>query len=210
MQSIIGWLKKHSSTILILGLTVLLYLKNCNPSPGPEPTITVVHDTVWVHHDSTIYSKPEIITKIVPKIIEIPVEMKASDNCDSLKTQYNNLVVKHLTKNITTDTLKIDSLGTVSTIDTVQGNQITGRKWEYSLKEKIVTNTITIREPYKPKNQFYTGVETGVTQQGQVDNASLGVMLKNKKDNIIGVSVGYNFPQNSIQYTLKYYAKIHL
>jgi hypothetical protein len=104
-----------------------------------------------------------------------------------------------LAKNIQQDSIKIDSIGYVKVTDTVQRNMIVGRSSEVSVKYPIIRETITL--PYVPKNQLYIG---GSLQSNQISG---GLLLKNKKDQIFGGSVGIN-NQGQLVYSVQSYWKI--
>lgn len=184
-------IKNNFLSLLIIIVLVICYLNGCfKPTPPAAPIITVVHDTVWIHHDSTVYSKPTVIVSKPPT--SIPPEYKPDTNYNELVKQYGDLLMEHFSTNISTDTLKVDSLGYVATMDTITQNKITGRKWDYSLKERVVTNTITIKEPYKPRNQVYIGGGLGITPNPVVSG---GLLFKNKRDFVIQPSITYNLTQ---------------
>jgi hypothetical protein len=203
------WIGKNFKDALIIALLIILLVKIFGHSTSGEPTITIVRDTVYIHHDSTVYSKPVIYKSIVPRIQDLPpVIVPDSQSCTFVIDEYNKLRVKYLTQNIYRDTLKIDSIGQVRIEDTIQNNTLLARKYSYNFRERVITNTVTITNP--PKRQLYYGLSIGATQYGVIDNAGLGVLYKNRNDRIIGLNIGYNIEQKSPQYTLSFYSKLKL
>lgn len=209
MQTIKSWAAAHFKDLLIIALLlVLIFRSGCSPVNPGKPSVTITHDTVWIHHDSTVYSTPVIVKSVAPKVI--PKEYIPDTNYASLKRQYEDLANKYLSINIQKDSLKIDSLGEVRVEDSVQKNQILARKWDYNLKERVVTNTVTIREPYKSRRQIALGGGVGIGQLGTVDQLNAGGVYKDRHDRMIGVSIGYNFPLRYIQYNLNLYKVLSL
>ena len=164
---------------------------------------------MWIHKDSTVYSKPSVI-KTEPYAVPVDrwkTEYLPDTNYSKLVKQYEEVVRELLAKNISKDSLKIDSIGYVHVTDTVSKNIVTGRSYKYSLKYPIVTTTITLPEP--KKNQFYYG---GGLQGGNInaiDQINAGLMFKNKKDQIYNITVGLN-SQGRVIYGVNAYWKISL
>lgn len=176
---------KHNLGAILLGiLALILYFNGCfKPTPS-VPTITIVRDTVWVYHDSTIHTVPTVV--VVKPPTSIPPIYLPDTNTAKLLAQYNKLLQEHFSQKIVTDTLHIDTIGTVSTIDTLQHNDLVGRKWSYHIKERQITNTITITQPYKSRNQVYVGggFET-IPNTSFINQVDAGLAFKNKRDIII-------------------------
>jgi len=206
-----NFLYRHFSALLVVALFFLLYFNGCLDrfKPAP-PRITIVHDTIYVTHTDTIRSKPQIVKTIITKLQEVPPQYLPDTNYIALKSQYEGLRDLFLTTNIFNDSLKVDSIGIVRVEDTVQQNIIMGRRWDYSIRERIITTTITITNPVKKRNEVYLGMETEGTVNNLLDRAKVGVFLKNKKDDVFGVNIGYDFPQASQVFGAKYYKKLSL
>lgn len=203
---------KNLALVVIGVLIALLFFKNCSPSPM-KPEITVVRDTVWISHDTTIYSKPEVIAKIVPKHDTLPPQYLPDTNYANLKTQYEQLRDDYLSLVIQKDSLNISDTagmkGLISVTDTSQSNKIIGRKWDYSITYPKTKETITIKEPYKPRNQLFIGGDIRGNKTSPFSAVDVGLMLKNKADNMGGVSVGIT-TAGTVEYMLHYYHKISL
>jgi len=197
---------KKNYLYLIIGILVLvIFLQRCDtdkPITPVPPTVEI--DTVWVKHDSLIYSKPKVITVIkgVPEIQYVPDTSYAK-----LVIQYKSLVDLCTAKNVYSDTLKIDSIGYVNVLDTISKNRIQGRRFKYDLKYPVVTKTITLQAP--PKTQVYIGGGLQGNQYNIVNQFSAGLLLKTKKDQIYGVYIGINIDVK-VQYVLQSYWKIKL
>lgn len=202
-----GWFNLKFKDILIVVLILGLFIRGEFRKP-PEARIETKTTVQEIHHDTVIVKQPIVTQTIVEK--NIPTKYIPSKNDDTLKKQYGEILSEFSNKNIYVDTTKVDSIGWIRVEDTVQYNKILAKKISYDIKEKIVTTTITIHEPYKPKNQFFIGGEVGGTTQGSINELELGLLFKNKKDRILGIAGGYDFGQNSPLIKLKYYQKIKL
>lgn len=165
---------------------------------------TIVRDTVWIHHDSVVITKPQWV-KTLPGSIE--TKYLPDTNYQKLLVQYQNLLSLYFAKNIMKDSLKIDSIGYVHVKDTVTKNLISGRTYTYDLKYPVITTTITL--PPDRKNQFYIGGSLQGTMTNPVNQINAGLMLKNRKDQLYGIYTGMNM-HGELQFGVSSYWKIHL
>ncbi len=195
------FVKDNFLSLIILFLVFILFF-----SKGKEiPVTTPLKDTVWVYKDSIIYTKPQVIKTISIKYKDRPKEYLPDTNYASLVLQYNKLVDKFLDSNIYQDSIKIDSIGHVYVKDTVSNNLLKGRSYSYSLKYPII-NTYTTSPP---KNQLYYGGGVIGSPVEIINNIQLGVLLKTKRDRIVGINAGIN-SQGTITYGVSSYWKIKL
>ena len=190
-------------SIAILILAVIIVLQRSNSSPDIVEKPIVIRDTIWQKKDSVIYTSPKVIQTIPVKIIS--EKYLPDPNYDKLVLQYQELVKLHLSKNVQKDSVKIDSIGFVKVTDTVQNNIVQNRKWEYNLKYPIIKETII--EPSKKVNQLYIGGGLQGNQYNIINSINGGMLYKNKKDQIYGLSVGIN-TNGQIVYGISSYWKI--
>ena len=190
-------------SIAILILAVIIVFQRINSSPDIIEKSTIVRDTVWQKKDGIIYTSPKVIQTIPVKIIS--EKYLPDPNYDKLVSQYQELVKLHLAKNIQKDSVKIDSIGFVKVTDTVQNNIVQNRKWEYDIKYPIVKETII--QPPKRVNQLYIGGGLQGNQYNIINSINGGILYKNKKDQIYGLSVGIN-TNGQIVYGVSSYWKI--
>lgn len=191
-------LLKHLTTFILIGIVAVLWGKGCfNTGKQEPPKIVTVRDTVYIIHDSVVYSKPQIINNLPAKQKDIPVVMLPDTNYFKLKAQYEDLLAKYYSTNIQSDSLKIDTLGVVKVTDSVTQNKINNRKWDYNIKERIINTTTTITQPEIRRNQVYIGGRLDMSTQDLITQANAQILLKNKHNEIFGVSFGYNFPTRS-------------
>ena len=175
-------------SIAILILAVIIVFQRKSSTPDVINTPIVIRDTVWQKKDSVIYTSPKVVQTIPVKVIS--EKYLPDPNYEKLVLQYQELVKLHLSKNIQKDSVKIDSIGFVKVTDTVQNNIVQNRKWEYNLKYPIIKETII--QPPKKANQLYIGGGLQGNQYNIINSINGGLLYKNKKDQIYGISVGIN------------------
>ena len=190
-------------SIAILILAVIIVLQRSNSSPDIIEKPIVIRDTVWQKKDSLIYTSPKVVQTIPLKIIS--EKYLPDPNYDKLVLQYQELVKLHLSKNVQKDSVKIDSIGFVKVTDTVQNNIVQNRKWEYNIKYPIIKETII--EPPKKINQLYIGGGLQGNQYNIINSINGGILYKNKKDQLYGLSIGVN-TNGQVVYGLSSYWKI--
>ena len=190
-------------SIAILILAVIIVLQRSNSSPDIIEKPIVIRDTIWQKKDNVIYTSPKVVQTIPLKIIS--EKYLPDPNYDKLVLQYQELVKLHLAKNIQKDSVQIDSIGFVKVTDTVQNNIVQNRKWEYNIKYPIIKETII--EPPKKINQLYIGGGLQGNQYNIINSINGGILYKNKKDQIYGLSVGVN-TNGQLVYGLSSYWKI--
>ena len=190
-------------SIAILILAVIIVLQRINSSPDIVEKPIIVRDTVWQKKDSVIYTSPKVVQTIPLKIIS--EKYLPDPNYDKLVLQYQELVKLHLAKNIQKDSVQIDSIGFVKVTDTVQNNIVQNRKWEYNIKYPIIKETII--QPSKKINQLYIGGGLQGNQYNIINSINGGILYKNKKDQLYGLSIGVN-TNGQVVYGLSSYWKI--
>ena len=190
-------------SIAILILAVIIVLQRSNSSPDIIEKPIVIRDTVWQKKDSVIYTSPKVIQTIPVKIIS--EKYLPDPNYDKLVLQYQELVKLHLSKNVQKDSVKIDSIGFVKVTDTVQNNIVQNRKWEYNIKYPIIKETVI--QPPKRVNQLYIGGGLQGNQYNIINSINGGILYKNKKDQIYGLSIGIN-TNGQVVYGVSSYWKI--
>ena len=190
-------------SIAILILAVIIILQRINSSPDIIEKSIVIRDTIWQKKDSVIYTSPKVVQTIPVKIVS--EKYLPDPNYDKLVLQYQELVKLHLAKNIQKDSVQIDSIGFVKVTDTVQNNIVQNRKWEYNIKYPIIKETII--EPPKKINQLYIGGGLQGNQYNIINSINSGLLYKNKKDQLYGLSIGVN-TNGQVVYGLSSYWKI--
>jgi hypothetical protein len=198
---------------ILVGVIVFLILhsvfgksEGCNPKARKSDT-TVLIDTQFSVHDTIIYKKMK--GRTLHDTIPTAPEYIADTNYPKLLAQYNSLLKKYTALVEVKDTINIDTIGYISITDTVNQNSIKGRSVRTNYKIPTITNTITIQQPDKPKAHLYYGGGVDVTQMFAPIGAHGGLILKTKKDQLIGLSVGTG-ANGEINYRFTSYWKIKL
>jgi hypothetical protein len=200
--------KDHIYNFIIVVLVIIVLLQRCGKGNSSPCETKVTRDTIWIHKDSTIYSKPQII-KTIPYSVPIDrwsTEYLPDTNYSKLLQQYQSLVVTYLSSNLLQDSIKIDSIGYIKILDTISANSVKGRSTSYNLKYPVVKETLTIQD--KPKREMYFGIGLGGDKVKLIDNISLGLMYKDRKDRMFGASVMAS--PSGIEYGVQSYWKIRL
>ena len=174
---------KDIKTLLIVVLVaIILLMRACSGGKDgtviTEPTIITETITKWdtLKIDSLVYV-PKWRTKIKTVHDTIPANI---DTLSILKDYYAQYFY--------TDTLSLDSLGSIVINDTISKNSILFRKIQPNIfiPTTTVTNTVYIN-----KNEFYGGFGL----QGRTDQLNyLGgeLLWKNKKKQAYGFGIGVN------------------
>jgi hypothetical protein len=206
-------IEKHFTSVIIIILLIIIFLQRCDgggqevSSNGNKSDTTVL---VINHlYKDTTKSKPTFIKGERDTILESSVYYLPSSNYDSLYVQYNTLKEAYLSRNMYRDSVQIDTFGYIKVIDTLQKNQMVGRSFIKDLKipEKTITVTNTIFP--EPKRQVYIGGGVLGNKDNIVGQVQAGLLLKNKKDQIFGISTGIN-ANGQVQYGISSYWKIKI
>lgn len=190
------------SIVILLGVVLFQYKKIKNFQPLP-PKVDTVINYVKVH--DTIPGKPKLIRVIDKDTIFYPkIEYLPHPDYDILLTQYENLIVKHFSKNVFQTTIPI-KYGVATILDTITENKSIGNQLilDVMFPEKIIT--VTKFAP--PTRQYYLGSIGTLTTQNFLNSVSIGGLYKDKKDRIFGASIGIN-QSGQLQYGVSSYIKI--
>lgn len=211
-------LKFTLSDILVLVLLVIIVVQYCStPEPiNPNQEFISVdgrkYEVIERKGDTTDIIKvdsgikinlpePQIIYKDRIVYLDTPV-----DTTEILKDYFATRVY--------TDVIYLsDSLGKVIIIDTVSENKIINRIWQSEITKRYITNTTIVKDP--PRTEVYYGFKAGFDKSQLLSSVSTGLLLKNKKDNILSTSIGVknnSVFNNSVEPYIEfgYYKKIKL
>lgn len=179
--------------ILILGV-MILWLTQCRRS---EPIVDeIVKTEVVTKWDTVEVAKTEYVPKIIEKVvINIDTFNAPIDTVSVLRDYY--------AKYFYTDTIQIDTLGSIIINDTITRNLISMRDVQSNIFIPTTTITNTV---YLNRREFYGGISvTGRPTQLDFINGEL--LYRGKKRNAYGIGVGLN-PQFEPIYTFKIFWKI--
>jgi len=198
--------KDHIYNFIIVVLAIIILLQRCGKGNSSPCETKVTRDTIWIHKDSTIYSKPQLIKTIPVPIEQWNTEYLPDTNYSKLLKQYQEIVTKYLSSNIIQDSIKIDSIGYLKIVDTISTNLVKGRSTSYKFKYPIIKETLTIIQ--EPKRQLYAGIGLGGDKVKLIDQVSVGVLYKDRRDRIFGASVMAS--PRGIEYGVQSFWKIKL
>jgi hypothetical protein len=195
--------------IIIVGLIFFMSIgKGGGCSSGPKKSdTTIVRDTQWAVHDTTIYKT--LKGKTLHDTIVTPPQYIADTNYPALLVQYKELLGKYLALVEYRDTIRLDTIGYVAILDTINQNAIKGRSVRTNYKIPTITNTVTVQHYEKPKAQLFYGGGIDLSPTLAPTGAHGGILLKTKKDQILGLQVGTGIG-GGINYGFSSYWKIKL
>lgn len=152
--------------------------------------------TTYVYHtDSSKAYQPQPVNVLPanPVVIQQPQYQPDTSSIAALRDQFNKLVQRHTERNVYSDTLKVDSIGWVNVRDTVSENKLSSRSFNYKIKERVITNTVTA----KPRNQVYGGFSLENYRDGpgvfRPTTLSVDISLINKHYTMFNISGLYDF-----------------
>ena len=190
---------------LIASLVAIIILqRSCNNNIGiNNDKITVKTDTVWKVTKDTVF---KTVNAVKTEYISIDKEeYKPGESIDTCKTRFNSLLKEHLVRTVYSDTLNLDSLGTVVIRDTVWLNKLYGKR-EYIKDYKIPFVTKTIIKKEDPRRQMYVGGNAFIGGSGLL---TPGLIYKDRKDRVYQANIGLGI-DGSINYGFGMYWKINL
>lgn len=185
-------MNKLTTVIIIVLVLYIAFSKNGCSTQHRKSDTTIVHDTTWSVHDSIIYSKPKPGKTVY---LPAPTEYLADTNYARLKIQYDSLLREFFALKTYYDTVRLDTLGYVSIIDSVQKNGILGRSFHTNYKIPTVTVTKTITHYAPPTSALFFGGGVEGNKTLGVTGANIGILYKSKKDKIVGINVGSSIGQ---------------
>ena len=174
---------KNIQTLLVVVLAALLFLqRGCSSTPPVEPEVITEVVTQW---DTIRVAEKEYVPKYIRKtVVEIDTFSVPIDTISILKDYY--------AKYFYTDTIKIDTLGTIVINDTVTRNLISMRDVQSNIFIPTTTITNTV---YLYKRELFWGVAVGgminpVQNESPINYISGELMYVNKKRNVYGFGLG--------------------
>lgn len=197
-----------SYILIAVLIAVILIQRGCDPlKDTDQPSVKVETDTVWKRTHDTVFKDVKVVERIFVK--PEGVDYSAGETLDTCKARFENLLKEHLVRTIYSDTLELDSLGTIVVRDTVWLNKLYGkRSYIKDYKIPYVTKTVTVTQLEKPKRQVYVGGNI-FGGKNSVELLAPGLIYKDKKDRVYQANVGINF-DGTVNYGLGLYWKINL
>ena len=189
--------KNIQNVLIVVLVIIILFTRACsgdkNNQTIPDPIIITKTITKWdtLKIDSLVYV-PKWRTKVTTVHDTILADI---DTAEILKDYYSTYVY--------TDTLSLDSLGSIVISDTISKNSILFRDVQSNIFIPTTTVTNTV---YLNKREFFGGVSVGSTPTA-IQNLNGELLFVNKKRQSYGVGVGINNSFTPI-YTFRMYWKI--
>ena len=189
--------KNIQNVLIVVLVVIILLMRACDGGENNNnintPEIITVTETKWdtLKVDSLVYI-PKWKTRIETIHDTIPTDI---DTISILKDYY--------AKYFYSDTIKLDTLGSIIINDTITRNLISIRDVQSNIF--IPTTTIT-NTAYLYKREFFGGISVGSTPTA-IQNLNGELLFINKKRQAYGVGIGIN-NQFTPVYTLRMYWKI--
>jgi len=200
---------KFDLKYIVIGVLVviIILMRNCESTVVPkEPVVITKYDTIWKKTHDTITKEVKVV-KIQYVKPEGP-EYTPGENIDTCRARFNYLLKQHIARRTYKDTIALDSLGTITVIDTVWLNKLSKRTYIKDYKIPLVTKTITIIKQQDPKRQLYIGGNL-FGDRRTLQSFTPGVLYKDRKDRIFQANVGVNF-DGTLIFGVGTYWKINL
>jgi len=185
---------KSFFNLIVIGILIAIIVlqRSCN-SPiiiDNKPEVIIQIDTVYKNVIDTVIKKVPVKTFVYIKP-KGPQYTQSSD-IDTCNARFGYLLKQHIARRVYQDTLKIDSLGTVTVIDTVWLNKLGKRTYTTNIKIPTVTKTVVITKEKDPVRQFYVGGNL-FGNKNALQLLTPGILYKTKKDQIYQANIGINF-----------------
>jgi hypothetical protein len=179
--------------IAIAALIIFVLLEWFNPGgvmPGKKVIIAGKAYEVIKHDIDTIdIVKTKVVTKKGEDIYHETIKHDTAIKLINVDTVA--LLHDYFAKNIYKDTLTLpDSLGTVAVTDTIYKNQLLGRTFNASVKQRTIKETMIVKE--LPKTKVFYGLEGGFNKADFVSSVGAGILINTKKDKIFQLGLGVN------------------
>lgn len=181
--------------VIVALVAVIILMRSCSNVDSKETTY-VKTDTIYKVFKDTITKNVKVVS-----VRYVPVKETIFTSVDTCNKEYNRQTVYR-------DTIKLDSIGGITIIDTVFQNKLGKRTIFRDYKIPLVTKTSTIIKAQQPKRQLYIGGNL-FGDRRSLQTITPGLLYKDRKDRIYMANVGVNF-DGSITYGVGAYFKIKL
>ena len=180
-------------TLMIIGLIIIiLLLQMCGGDKKEEGQGDIIKvngkkyevvdrktDTTYITRDSIVYKKGKDIKVEVKVPVYIPTQVDTQ-----------TILKDYFSKRFYIDTLDLGQKSFVIIKDTITENKIFARVFESSITERIINDTLFLKEP--PKRQMFAGFQMGFDKKDLINYGGLSLLYKDKKDKIFGLGLGIN------------------
>lgn len=181
--------------VIVALVAVIILMRSCDNIDSKETTY-VKTDTIWKETKDTVTKKVKVVS-----VRYVTVKDTLFTSIDTCNKEYNRQTVYR-------DTIKLDSIGGITIIDTVFQNKLGKRTIFKDYKIPLVTKTVTIIKAQQPNRQLYIGGNL-FGDRRSLQTITPGLLYKDRKDRVYMANVGVNF-DGSITYGVGAYFKIKL
>jgi hypothetical protein len=199
---------KFDLKYIVIGvLVIIIFLqKGCSGKTISEPIVVTKYDTIWKKTHDTITKEVQVVK--IKYVKPDGPQYTPGESIDTCRARFNYLLKQHSARRTYKDTIALDSLGTITVIDTVWLNKLGKRTYIKDYKIPLVTKTVTIIKQPDPKRQLYIGGNL-FGDKTTLQSFTPGVLYKDRKDRIYQANVGVNF-DGTLIFGLGTYWKINL
>lgn len=190
--------------VIVSLVAVIILMRACDDSVvSGADTIYTRRDTIWKETKDTV-----IKNVVSTRVKYVPFETITHTDIDTCNKDLSDLMKEYNRQTTYKDTIRLDSLGYISVIDTVFQNKLSKRTYIRDYKIPLVTETTTIIKAQQPKRQLYIGGNL-FGDKRTLQAITPGLLYKDRKDRVFMANVGINF-DGSITYGVGTYFKIKL
>jgi hypothetical protein len=170
----------------------------------------VGEDTVYTRTDTVYKEVHDTVVKRVniENIRYIPFDEPNYTDIDTCNDKMSEMLKKYNRETTYRDTIVLDSLGTITLVDTVFQNSLKKRSIFKDYRIPLVTKTTTIIKAQQQKRQLYIGGNL-FGDRRNLQTITPGLLYKDRRDRVYQANVGIGF-DGSISYGIGMYYKIKL
>jgi len=180
--------------IVIVALVIVIILMRSCGDVTDTQTVYTKTDTIYKETRDTLTKKVNVVSVRY-------IKDTVFSSLDTCNREYNRMTTYR-------DTISIDSIGTVTIVDTVFRNSLKNRTIFKSYRIPLVTKTTTIIKAQQQKRQLYIGGNL-FGDRRNLQTITPGLLYKDRKDRVYQANIGIGF-DGSISYGIGMYYKIKI
>ena len=197
-------MKKIPYIIILVLIGIIILMRSCDSdSVVGEDTVYTRTDTVYKEVHDTIVKKVNI-----ENVRYVPFDRPDYTDIDTCNDKVSELLKKYNRETTYRDTIVLDSLGTITLVDTVFQNSLKKRSIFKDYRIPLVTKTTTIIKAQQQKRQLYIGGNL-FGDRRNLQTITPGLLYKDRRDRVYQANVGIGF-DGSISYGIGMYYKIKI
>ena len=181
--------------VIIVLVVIIILMRSCGNVDSKE-TVYNKTDTIYKVFKDTVTRNVRVVS-----VKYIPVKDTIFTSVDTCNKEYNRQTVYR-------DTISIDTIGSLTVVDTVFQNKLGKRTIFKDYKIPLVTKTVTIIKAQQPNRQLYIGGNL-FGDKRSLQMITPGIMYKDRKDRVYQANVGVDF-EGMFTFGIGTYWKINL